>query len=111
MALARASHGRFNGGEYQPNKPEGVLGEEIDMTKTKMDKVRRLLGNRYTEEGRVAVMQILDNAIKMAEAGDEAILKGVDNSELAIKSTKDLYDRANREPKEVEVEDKSTDEE
>ena len=79
--------------------------------KIKMDKVRRLLANRYTEEGRVAVMQLLGNLITELEqegvglGTDSPVMNGVENPELAIKSIKDLYDRANKEPKVLEVAD------
>ena len=87
------------------------------MVKTKMDKVRRLLGNRYTDEGRIAVMQLLGNLItELDQEGvglgvDSPLMNGVENKELAIKSIKDLYDRANKEPKEVVVEDEDGKEE
>lgn len=90
-------------------KPEGVLKEDTIMEKIKMDKVRRLLANRYTEEGRVAVMQLLGNLVTELEqegvglGTDSPLMEGVENPELAIKSLTDLIGRANKEPKVVEV--------
>ena len=93
------------------------------MEKTKMDKVRRLLGNRYGEEGRLAIMKILGNALGMvgAELASCEIPTGIkdmdDGSEISLEELQlafngltDLITRANKEPKVVEVPDENTEE-
>lgn len=72
----------------------------------KMDKVRRLLGNRYGEEGRIAIMTVLSNVVEMLdpEESDDrptTIHDGLSEEqiELAYNSLMDLTTRANKDPK------------
>lgn len=86
------------------------------MEKVKMDKVRRLLGNRYTEEGRQAVMSLLDMVLTeyvpdLRRCTEEnATVEGyegmsVEQIDLASKCLTDLVTRASKEPTIKEVED------
>lgn len=79
------------------------------MEKIKMDKVRRLLANRYGEEARDAVLALLGHIVEQgAEVFDGAEDNGMipqGTAEVALKAIEDLVTRANKEPKVVEVAD------
>ena len=85
------------------------------MIKTKMDKVRRLLGNRYGEEARDAVLALLGHIVEQgAEVFDSAEDNGMipqGTAEMAIKAIEDLVTRAKKEPREIEVADEEVKEE
>ena len=70
------------------------------MEKIKMDKVRRLLGNRYGEDVRDAILAILEHVVEVTEVeeGNEVMGK-------AIEGLKDLVTRASKEPRVIEVPD------
>lgn len=74
-----------------------------------MDKVRRLLANRYGEEARDAVLALLGHIVEQgAEVFDGAEDNGMipqGTAEVALKAIEDLVTRANKEPKVVEVAD------
>ena len=61
----------------------------------KMDKVRRLLGNRYGDDARVAVIE----ALGKIDAGNP-IFEGMSEEaiNLATNAIKDIVTRANKEP-------------
>ena len=61
----------------------------------KMDKVRRLLGNRYGDDARVAIIDALGKI-----NADNPIFDGVEEGtvELALNAIKDIVTRANKEP-------------
>lgn len=86
-------------------------GGIIMSEKIKMDKVRRLLANRYGEEARDAVLAILGHVVEVGAVGE--FYDDMDSAvvESGFKAIEDLVNRANKGPRVIEIADEEVVEE